>query len=149
MLALIRNYSIRVQQQAVFISVRRSFVEAFGTGEGEEARRGRRRRKSNFDFRRETRIFRVARLYCIPFRGGAIHFWYHGQTESANALWRGRPLFDVSCSDFVARSRVITRHQKDFSLAKSPCRNASSCHGNVTKPRKFHSWPQSKDDRWR
>lgn len=38
-----------------------------------------------------------------------------------------RPLFDVSCSDFVAPSRVITRHQKDFSLlAKSPCRNASS-----------------------
>lgn len=57
--------------------------------EWEKGRDRRRRSKSNFDFRRETRIFRVARLYCIPFRGGSIHFWCHGQTESANALWRG------------------------------------------------------------
>lgn len=100
----------------------------------------------------ETRIFRVPRLYCIPFRGGAIHFWCDGQTESANALWRGpTPLW---C--FLQRlCCTISRNNappEGFSLFLSREISASSCRGNVTNPRKFHSWPQSarsKDDGWR
>lgn len=100
----------------------------------------------------ETRIFRVPWLYCIPFRGGAIHFWCDGQTESANALWRGpTPLW---C--FLQRlCCTISRNNappEGFSLFLSREISASSCRGNVTNPRKFHSWPQSarsKDDGWR
>lgn len=119
MLVLIGNYLIRVQQQAVFISVRRSFVEAFVTGSGGRGEIG-------GGGARVISISGGKQGYFawhgyIVFRFAAVPSIFDA-TDKRNrrTLYdEDRPHFDVSCSDFVARSRVITRHQKDFPLAKS------------------------------
>ena len=101
-----------------------------------------RTRRSNFDSERKQGYF----AYIVFRFAAAAAASIFNATDKRN--WQTlyderRPLFDVSCRDFVARPRNNTPRYAIVILSREiPCRNASpasSYHGKVTNPRKFRS----------